>query len=193
MLDYLINLDTELFLTLNGLHNPFWDSIMWFFSGKLTWLPLYLILILFLIRKYRWDTIWWLVAIALVVLIADQISSTIIKPMVERYRPSYDPMIKELVHTVNGHRGGRPYGFVSSHAANMFGIAVLLSYLYHNRWATTGLIIWATAVSYSRIYLGVHYPGDVICGAAIGIGAGIGVFFLTRWFINRINSKKGKP
>lgn len=183
MFEFLIRLDNHLFLLLNGLHSPFWDPIMVFASGKLTWLPLYLVLIFFIARKYGWKAIWWLIAIALVIVATDQISVGLFKNIFQRLRPCHTPELKELVHLV-GKCGGK-FGFVSSHAANTFGVAVFLSLLFKNRWTTLGLLIWATFVSYSRIYLGVHFPGDVLCGAILGAGVGISIWLPANFIINR--------
>lgn len=194
MIEFLSNIDTNLFLFLNGLHSDFWDPIMWFISGKLSWIPLYVVLVYCLVRRYGRASIWWIIAIALTVLLADQISSGIIKPLVERWRPSRDPSLEGLVHIVNGYRGGK-FGFVSSHAANSFGVAVILSILFKRNWVTISLLVWAAVVSYSRLYLGVHYPGDIICGAIVGVFSAIGAYHLVKWLkfkyeSSRINIQK---
>lgn len=181
MLNTLLQWDNQLFLFLNGLHSPFWDSVMVFVSGKFTWIPLYLLLVYFIYRKHGVKTLWWLLAIAIVVTAADQITSGIFKNGFQRLRPCHNPDLQGIIHIV-GRCGGK-FGFASSHAANTFGVAVFLSFLYKNRWATLGLLFWAAFVSYSRIYLGVHYPGDVICGAIIGAGVGIAVWLPAKKFI----------
>ncbi|HCT29939.1 MAG TPA: phosphatase PAP2 family protein [Bacteroidales bacterium] len=186
MVETLLKWDSQLFLFLNGLHSPFWDPVMIFASGKLTWLPLYLLLIYFIARKYSWKTIWWLIAIAVVVVVTDQVSVGLFKNVFHRLRPCHTPELQSLIHLV-GKCGGK-YGFVSSHAANTFGVAVFLSLLFRNRWSTYGLLFWAAFVSYSRIYLGVHFPGDVICGAILGAGIGISIWLPTNYFINRKKS-----
>ena len=188
MIESLNHLDTQLFLILNGLHTPFWDGVMEFASGKLTWFPLYIVLLLLLWRKCGRQVIWWLLAVAVVVLLVDQISSSLIKPTVERLRPTHNPEIAHLVHIVNGYRGGL-YGFVSSHAGNTFGVAVLLALVLGNRWGWIGLMQWAALVSYSRIYLGVHYPGDVLCGALLGVAVALSVYQIARRFIFRYQYK----
>jgi len=183
MIETLLNWDTQFFLFLNGLNSPFWDPIMVFASGKLTWLPFYLLLIFFIAKKHGWKTLWWLVAIALVIVASDQISVGLFKNVFQRLRPCHTPDINGLVHLV-GKCGGK-FGFVSSHAANTFGVAVFLSLLFRNKWATLGLISWAAFVSYSRIYLGVHFPGDILCGALLGAGIGISIWIPANILINR--------
>ncbi|HDP74936.1 MAG TPA: phosphatase PAP2 family protein [Bacteroidales bacterium] len=183
MIDYLVKLDTDLFLFLNGLHSPFWDSIMQFASEKLTWLPLYLLLIYLIARKHKWNALWWLLAIAVVVLLADQLSVHLFKNVFQRLRPCHNPDLSGVIHLA-GSCGGK-FGFVSSHAANTFGVAVFLSMLYKNRWATIGVLIWAAFVSYSRIYLGVHYPADLLVGGLLGSAVGYGVWHLANRLMNR--------
>jgi undecaprenyl-diphosphatase len=177
MLSILNNFDTNLFLYLNALHTPFFDKIMWLISGKLTWLPLYLAIIAHYIyheRKKSWLPI---ICTILAVVISDQISSSVIKPLFERLRPSHEPAIEQLVHIVNGYKGGL-FGFVSSHAANSFAVAVFTSLAFRIPIYTWAIIAWAVIVSYSRIYLGVHYPADIMGGAIIGIFSALLMYFL---------------
>lgn len=184
MLETILNLDTDLFLFLNGLNSPFWDPIMIFFSGKLTWLPLYLLLIFFMYRKFGWRLVWPLIGVVLVVVLADQTSVHLFKNVFERLRPCHNPEIQEFIHLASGRCGGR-FGFVSSHAANSFGVATFLAYLFRRRWFSISILIWAALVSYSRIYLGVHYPADIIVGGLLGAVCGVSVWNLLVGF-NRI-------
>ncbi|MDD2197133.1 MAG: phosphatase PAP2 family protein [Bacteroidales bacterium] len=180
MLDWLIHLDTQIFLLLNGLNSPFFDPIMIFFSGKLTWLPLYLLIIFYMYKRFGWRLVWPLMGILLVVVLADQTSVRLFKNVFERLRPCHNPDIMDMVHLVANHCGGK-FGFISSHAANTFGIAIFLTLLFKKRWFTLWIIVWATVVSYSRIYLGVHYPGDVLVGGLVGSLCGYAVWRLYRW------------
>lgn len=188
MIEYLIGLDRNLFLLLNGLHSPFWDSVMVFASGKLTWLPLYLLLVYLIYRRHGLSTVWWLLSIAVVVLLADQVSVHAFKNVFLRLRPCHDPELTGLIHQV-GRCGGR-FGFVSSHAANTFGVATFLSLVFSRRWATLLLLLWATFVSYSRIYLGVHFPADVLVGGVLGAAIGTAVWVVASPIITRWNGKR---
>jgi undecaprenyl-diphosphatase len=176
MLEFLIDLDTKIFLFLNGFHSPFWDNIMWWISEKESWYPFYGILILVMAWRYKWNAIFTVVFIALTITLADQISVKGFKFVFERFRPSHNPELNGLVHLVHGYTGGK-YGFVSSHAANTFALAAFTSQLFRNRIFTWFIFIWAAVVSYSRIYLGVHYPGDILGGALLGLILGYLVFF----------------
>ncbi|MRT93057.1 phosphatase PAP2 family protein [Ancylomarina sp. 16SWW S1-10-2] len=171
MLETLNQLDQELLLFLNGIHSSFFDSFMYLISGKLVWAVFYLAIIVQIYRSYGWkNCLYLLVAIALVITCCDQMASGILKPYFQRFRPSRSPDISHLVHIVNGYTGGK-YGFASSHAANVFGLTTFCSFLFRNKKLSLFLFSWAILVSYSRIYLGVHYPGDII------VGTGIGIFF----------------
>jgi len=169
MLDFFSELDKQVFFFLNGLHSGFFDFLMWWFSDKLIWVPFYLIMFYLLVRKYGWETIAILLSVAILIALSDQISG-LIKDTVQRYRPSRNPEIGDQVRTLNGYLGGN-YGFVSSHAANSFALAFfLIKFLKPKKTIFAYLlIVWAILVSYSRIYLGVHYPGDILGGALLGV------------------------
>ena len=181
MLETLLDLDTRLFLFLNSLHSPTWDTIMWYISDKEFWYPFYGILIFVMIWRYKWNAIATLLFIALLITLSDQISVKGFKEVFERFRPTHNPEIGDMVHTVRGYRGGT-FGFVSSHAANTFAMALFTAKLFKNRYYAWFIFIWAAVVSYSRIYLGVHYPLDILGGALLGIGLGFLVFKLYMWF-----------
>ena len=177
MLEHLIESDIQLFLWLNGFHSPFWDQIMWFVSGTIEWVPLYLVLTGYIIYRYRWQSIPIIVAVIIGITLADQIAVRVFKEVFERLRPSHNPEIQHLIHFVNNYRGGA-YGFVSNHAANSFALAVMLSLVFKNKVFSVCILLWAMLVSYSRIYLGVHYPGDILGGALLGAGIAWLVYFL---------------
>jgi undecaprenyl-diphosphatase len=149
---------------------------MWIISGRITWLPLYLAIITALIIRYRRKFFILLIAISMMVFISDRLSVAI-KNMVERPRPCHEQSLEGLVHIVKGKCGGM-YGFVSSHASNSFAIALLSLSLLRRRWFTYSMIFWALLVGYSRIYLGVHYPGDVLGGSLLGALAGWTIYKL---------------
>ncbi len=163
------NVDQNLFFFLNGLHASWLDPVMLFLSNKFVWLPLYLYLIYRLFVHFKKNTVWLVILILLTVGAADYTTSGILKPTVQRLRPCKDAQINRDIHTV-GNCGGQ-YGFASSHAANTFAAATFIFLLLGRKEVITSrlLIVWATLVAYSRVYLGVHYPGDIIVGAAIGM------------------------
>lgn len=182
ILHTLISWDRELFLILNGAHNSFWDSVMWWASDKLIWIPVYVLLLFMLWHRYR-SRIWVVIlSTAFLVFLSDQISVHLFKDVVQRLRPCHEPALAGMVHIVNGKCGGQ-FGFYSSHASNMFAIAVFFLYLVkeRTRWITLSILLWAGLISYSRIYLGVHYPGDVLAGALAGSFLG--------WMVARSCSK----
>lgn len=178
MIDVFEQLDQSLFLFLNSIHNESWDQIMLFISGKVEWIPLYILLLILIFLNYKRKSIWVILASALLILLSDQISVQVFKEGFQRYRPCHNLDIKSIVHIVNNKCGGT-YGFVSSHATNSFAIATFIGLLLKKRglkWGLLLLILWATIVSYSRIYLGVHYPSDVFGGALLGIALAFGMF-----------------
>lgn len=180
MLEYLNDIDSDALLAVNGLHDIFQDSFWWLVSAKWSSALLLLALLWILFRQKRLHAVLVLGMLALAVLMADQVSSGLIKHLVERLRPTHDPSLESMVHVVNGYRGGL-YGFVSSHAANAFAVATLLSFITRQRLVAFSLFAWALLQCYSRMYLGVHYPGDILGGIAVGMLAGWLVWCLMRW------------
>ncbi|MCW3804722.1 phosphatase PAP2 family protein [Plebeiibacterium marinum] len=183
-MDKLIEFDSGLLQLLNYYHTDFWDNAFWMISSTLIWIPLYLMLIYGIIRSQKgqsWITI--LSVIALVVL-CDQISTEVFKHGVQRFRPTHDPLLKDFVKIVNGYRGGK-YGFVSSHATNTMGLAVFTSLLFRNKAYSFFIFTWALVIAYSRVYLGVHYPGDVLGGMLLGSILGYAVYKLYTIIIPR--------
>jgi len=176
MIEWLESVDRALFLALNSFHHPALDVFMELVSHKFTWIPLYLIIAVFAQRKWGWKGLGiFAVGSALTIVLTDQISVKLFKNVFERYRPCHNEEIAHLVHIVNERCGGL-YGFVSSHAANHFGIATFfaLTLFRNQRPALIMILLWAALVSYSRIYLGVHYPADITVGALLGIVLGYG-------------------
>ncbi len=169
-------LDQQLFLFLNSINSPFWDQVMHAISGKIIWVPLYLVILIAMGIKYKRKFLIILLFIVLAVTLSDQ-TSVLLKNIVQRLRPCHDPSLQGLVHLFNGECGGL-YSFVSSHATNSFDVALLGILFLRKRWITVSLIIWALVVGYSRIYLGVHFPGDVICGSILGSLIGWGIYNL---------------
>ena len=169
-------IDQQLLLFINSLNSPFFDQVMHAISGKLIWVPLYLAILIFLGIKYKRKFFIILIFIILAVTLADQ-GSVFVKNLFLRLRPCHEPSLKGLVHLVNGECGGM-YGFVSSHATNSFNVALLSLLLVKKRWYSISIIAWALVVGYSRIYLGVHYPGDVLCGSFLGAFIGWSMFRL---------------
>lgn len=181
MMDQLIEWDKELFLFLNGLHAAWLDPVMLAITQTYVWVPLYLLLLFFVIKDHKNNSWTILLGILIAILLADQITSSILKPYFERLRPSREPDLQDLVHLVDGYKGGL-YGFASSHAANTFATATFFWMLFRQKrnWIIL-LFLWASVMTYSRIYLGVHYPGDILVGMLIGIMAAIAGFNFYKW------------
>ena len=175
----LSNIDSDLFLFLNGLHADWLDKVMIAITQMWVWIPLYLLLIYWIIKQYGKHCWWIILAVGLIVLCSDQLSAHVCKPLFQRLRPCYNADFQYLIHLPKGMAGGK-YGFVSSHAANTFAVAAFLTCaLRKNRkWMGIVLYFWAFISSYSRIYLGFHYPGDILCGAILGILIGL-IFWKT--------------
>ncbi len=167
-------LDERFFLFLNGLHTDWMDKVMIAVTQMWVWLPLYLLMIYWTVKQYGKRCWWIFIALGIVVLCSDQLSAHVCKPLFQRLRPCYNVDLQDLIYLPKGMAGGK-YGFVSSHAANTFAIAAFMTAaLRKNRaWVGIVLYLWAFISSYSRIYLGFHYPGDILCGAVLGILVGL--------------------
>lgn len=185
---WLSDIDARLLLIVNGAHSPFFDSVMWCISGRWIWVPFYAVLAYLLFRRMSWKRASiCLVTIGLIILAADQTCATLIRPEIGRLRPAnLNNPLSSLVHVVNGYRGGR-YGFPSCHAANTFALAVFMSLVIRHKWFTVMMFSWAFVVSYSRMYLGVHYFGDLFCGATIGSLFAVLFYYLQNYLFKRLN------
>lgn len=184
----LVTGDKSLFLTLNGLHTTWMDHFMWLMSETVVWLPFFLFFLYLLIRNKGSKSLWLMLTFALLITFTDQIASGVFKPLVERLRPTHDPELANLVHIVNNYRGGH-YGFFSSHAANVFAFAGLSLMLIRNWVYTVCILLWAGLISYSRIYLGVHFPLDILTGAIFGLLSSFGFYYLYN-SLNKVKSVK---
>ena len=171
------HIDQTLTLMLNYDGGYLQDHLWLAFSSRTIWLLPALAFILYLFRnKKQWrEAVITLFAIGLTVTLCDQISSTFMKPFFGRLRPSHAPELEGLIHLVNGYRGGT-FGFVSSHAANAFGAVTMVSLLLRSNKMSAALYTFALCVCYSRIYLGVHYVGDILGGMILGIMTAILVY-----------------
>ena len=180
------NLDQALTLWLNGSHSLFADGIAWTATQTLTWVPAMLLVVYVIIRNNNLTGIAvTLLSIALCIVLADQVASTVFKPLVARYRPSNDPFIMYAVDVVHGYRGGR-YGFFSSHAANTMAAATYLTLCIRHRSLGWWLYAWALLNCWTRVYLGVHYVGDLLVGTLWGLCVGWSVYKLSRRFFPQL-------
>lgn len=177
-LETLLRFDGRLFLQLNALHTPWWDTAMLFFTRKESWLPLYLLLIWLVVRNYGARS-WYILVFMVIGLVVSDQGTGIIKELVGRPRPGHDPAVSSLTHIVL--RKGGDFGFPSSHASNTFFVLVFTGYLFRNRLVFLTLLLWALLVSWSRIYVGAHFPLDLMGGWLFGALTGWGFYRLMVW------------
>ena len=183
ILNQLLTWDRNATLFVNGSENVYWDQVIYVATSTWMWIPMGVVLLWLL-----WNNMtprqfcYAILFLALAVLISDQLSSTIFKPVFQRWRPTRDPVYMYLFDVVHNYRGGR-YGFFSAHASNTFSIAVFLACLIKNRKLNILIISWSILNCYTRLYLGVHYLGDVLVGTAFGLIIGFGLAFLYRKYI----------
>ena len=192
MIETLKSVDQHLFLFLNGLHCPFFDVVMFYGTGTLIWLPLYLFLLYAVIRRYSWQAITVMLFAALMIMFSDQLSN-VFKDWIMRPRPTHEPGFQGI-HTVNGYTGGQ-YGFYSEHASTNLAIALFMIRILSNqyRYFTLLMLSWAFFRAYTRIYLGVHYPGDVLAGWLAGALIGWCFGMACSWFDSQKPAGRSVP
>lgn len=185
--EWLNQIDTQFLLALNARNSSYFDQFFSLFTSKEIWFPLYIFLVFLLFKKYKLSGIWVVVFFILAIVIGDQLSG-IFKDLIHRLRPSHEPLLMGKLNLPIGKRGS--FGFFSAHATNSFALTFLLGFLTKSKRIWGAFLMWAILTSYSRIYVGVHYPFDVITGAIVGSFIGWGVFKLLILFDFRFQQKK---
>ena len=190
MMEQLLDLDTRLLHLVNGSHSAFVDGVMMMLTNGLTWLPLYIALFILVIKNNEsMEQIMLITGCALLcILISDGLADFIAKPLVARWRPTSDPLVKYTIDVVDNYRPGK-YGFFSAHAANTMSLAVFMSLLVRHRIFTLAIVFWSLINCYSRLYLGVHYPLDILTGMVCGVLVGIACNFVCRHFYFKISPR----
>ncbi|MBR5433788.1 MAG: phosphatase PAP2 family protein [Bacteroidales bacterium] len=187
MIDTLESFDQQLLLAINGANSEIFDRVFYALTQTVASVPVFVLAVVLLYRKYGWKNALFCVAvIGCTIGLSDLISTECFKKVICRYRPTHNLEIGGFVHVVNGYTGGM-YGFVSSHAANMFAFAVGVSlYLRQKPW-TFFFIVWSMLICYTRMYLGVHYPADIACGAILGSVVSVILYFISSRLKNRFS------
>jgi undecaprenyl-diphosphatase len=194
-MEEILALDDQWTLALNGSDSLFWDNLMYTVTNTFSW-SLVIVALLVIIFKNNTprDTLLIYLALCLLIFVADRLCSGLVKPMVERWRPTQDPQLMYMVDVVRDYRGGR-YGFFSGHACNTLCVATFLSLLFRHRAVTLTLLFWSFSTTFTRIYLGVHHLGDVIVGFIVGATLGTLFYVLlmkvhSHWGVKRLISSQ---
>jgi len=195
MLEKELQLERDLFFFLNGSDSTFWDNFFYIYTLQWTWLIFYVCFLWVFIYKKNWkEIVCVLVAVSLLILLTDQISSGFFKPVFQRLRPTHHPDFLDQVKTVFNYRGGN-YGFISGHATNAFGFAAFCALIFRNRLFTFTIYLFALLNAYSRIYIGVHFVSDVVVGALVGMLIAVCIYLIYnrirhKWFFIESNQLK---
>lgn len=186
LLDTLSKWDTLVTLAINGFHCDYLDNFMMMYSGRFIWIPLYVSLFVVMVRNFPLKAVVCnLLLVVLLITFCDQIVSTGIRPYIYRLRPAnLDNPISTMIHVVDGYRGGR-YGFPSAHAANCWGAFFFVSYVFRRNVLSYVLALWAFVMCWSRVYLGVHYVGDVLCGMLVGFVNASIIYYLFQHYLHK--------
>lgn len=177
-------IDHQLTLAINGSDSLFWDNVMYTVTDTFSWTLVIIVLLAIIFKNNTWkEALMVYVAMILLIVVADRICSGIVKPLVARWRPTQDPQLMYLVDVVRGYRGGR-FGFFSGHACNTMCMAMFLSWLFRSTKVTLTLFFWSLSTTFTRLYLGVHYLGDVCVGFIVGAILGFGFYWLMERYVH---------
>jgi undecaprenyl-diphosphatase len=193
-METILEIDKDLLIWINSFHRAWLDPVMLVITRTEFWSPLYLFFIYLIFTNLKPHAWLAMAGAILTILLADQITSSLMKPFFQRLRPSQDPTIQNLIHLVTDfdgtpYRGGL-YGFASSHAANTFGISMFMWLVFkdHTRWIALAFL-WAASMTYTRLYLGAHFPGDILVGGSIGLLSGVAGWKFFNWLKTRREKK----
>lgn len=193
MLEQIVELEKSFFLSLNRAHTPFWDAFMYLMSAHFTWVAVVICLVIWLFYKKPWqEALLFILIVVLMMVAADLVVSSFLKPLVQRLRPTHHNMTKDFVTTVYGHLAGG-YSFPSGHATNFFCITMFTSFVFRDRLYSWIMFTLAAVVAYSRIYLGVHFISDVVIGVLFGLLIGWSFYRLYKWVRSKLFSTKKPP
>lgn len=191
LLHDVMDLDRRLLVWLNSFRAGWLDPVMYYTSQTWFWIPLYLFLVWLVVKDFKKE--WWIpiIGIGVTILIADQITASLMKPFFQRLRPSQEPSLQGIIQLVT-HNGeiytGGLYGFASSHAANTFGTATFFILVFRStRSWIKWLLLWAAGMTYTRIYLGVHYPGDILAGLTVGVLGALVGYKVYQWIKAKVD------